>query len=320
MSQDITVTAGIDTGKHHLDIALHPGGEVLQVPNDPAGWRALVGWLARHPLERIGIEASGGYERGVVERLREAGLTVVVIQPRQVRAFATYRLRRAKNDRLDAALIAACVAGLAIHDTAHDTRLAALNEHLRLVEQLEVDLVRAKTRLETYREPRMRRVQSREVARLERRLTAERASLLAAVGQHADLARRLALLQSIDGIGPRTALTLLLLMPELGTMSREAVAAMAGLAPYDHDSGTHRGMRRIAGGRDRVRRALYAAALPASFRWNERLCDFYRRLTGAGKPHKQALVACARKLLIFANAVLQRGTPWEIQRHIVNGC
>jgi transposase len=311
MSNPTTVTAGIDTGKHRLDIALHPGGEALQVSNDAAGWRELVAWLARHPVGRVGIEASGGYERGVVERLREAGVRVVVMQPRQVRAYATFRLRRAKNDRLDAALIAACAASLPARETAHDQRLAALNEHLRHVEQLEADLVRAKTRLETFHEPRLRRTQNREISRLDRLLKAEKASLLAAVGEHADLARRFALLQSIDGIGPRTALALLLLMPELGAMSREEAAAMAGLAPYDRDSGTYRGVRRIAGGRARVRRALYLAALPASFRWNAALRDLYGRLTDAGKPHKKALVACARKLLIFANTVLHRGSPWE---------
>jgi len=99
-------------------------------------------------------------------------------------------------------------------------------------------------------------------------------------------------------------------MPELGTLTREEAAALAGLAPFPDDSGNRHGLRRIAGGRSRVRRSLYAAALPAAFRWNLALVALYRRLIAKGKPHKLALVACARKLLIFANVVLQRGTPW----------
>lgn len=134
------------------------------------------------------------------------------------------------------------------------------------------------------------------------------------------LATRLALLESVEGIGRRTALTLLIDMPELGQLSREQAACLAGLAPFDHDSGTHKGMRRIGGGRASVRRALYAAALPASFRWNAALCQLYRRLIEAGKPHKKALTACARKLLTYANAVLQRGTPWSAPEPVLNGC
>jgi transposase len=102
-------------------------------------------------------------------------------------------------------------------------------------------------------------------------------------------------------------------MPEIGTISREQAAALAGLAPFDDDSGKHKGERHIAGGRDRLRRSLYAAALPASFRWNAALIALYRRLIARGKPHKLALVACARKLIIFANTVVQRGTPWLTQ-------
>ena len=311
MINPITTAAGIDTGKQFLDIALHPGGETLRVANDAVGHRQLAAWLASQAVERIGIEASGGYERSVVECLGRAGLVVQVLQPRQVRAFATYRLRRAKNDRLDAALIAACVAGLEPVQAPPDPRLTPLGEQLRLIEQIEADLVRARTRLETYREARPRRFLAREIGRLERRLAAEMASLLQQIAEHQDLTRRLALIESVDGIGRRTALALLLLMPELGSLTREQAAALAGLAPFDRESSSYKGIRRIAGGRSRVRRALFAAALPASFRWNKALCALYQRLIAAGKPHKKALVACARKLLIFANTVLQRGSNWQ---------
>jgi transposase len=115
---------------------------------------------------------------------------------------------------------------------------------------------------------------------------------------------------SIPGIGERTALALIIRMPELGCISREEAAALAGLAPFDDDSGKHRGQRHIAGGRGRLRRSLFAAALPAAFRWNKALIVLYARLVADGKAHKPALIACARKLLIYANTVVQRGTPW----------
>ena len=115
---------------------------------------------------------------------------------------------------------------------------------------------------------------------------------------------------SVPGIGQRTALALIIRMPELGRVSREEAAALAGLAPYNADSGTHKGQRHIAGGRGRLRRSLFAAALPASFRWNKALIALYARLTARGKAHNAALVACARKLLIYANTVVERGTPW----------
>ena len=150
-----------------------------------------------------------------------------------------------------------------------------------------------------------------DMERLKTRRNKMIARLLFALRTHEDLARRLELVGSIDGIGPRTALAFIIRMPELGRMSREQAAALAGLAPFVHDSGDRKGERHIAGGRDRLRKSVYAAALPAAFRWNAQLKALYKRLTRAGKPHKLALVACARKLVIFANTVLARGTEWS---------
>lgn len=249
--------------------------------------------------------------------MREAGFEVAVLQPRQVRAFALFRLKLAKNDRLDAALIARCAAELDTVRAAPDPRLAPLAEHLRLIEQLEADLARARTRGEAYRTPRLQRALAREADRLARRVKAELLLLGKSVAASAELAQRLALIESVQGVGRRTALSLLILMPELGRLTRAEIASLAGLAPFDRDSGQYRGQRRIAGGRHRVRRALYAAALPASFRWNPALVATYQRLRANGKNHKQTLTACARKLLTFVNAVLSRGTSWT---PVDNGC
>lgn len=303
-------SAGIDTGKNALDVALARGGPTLQVDNDSTGHHQLAVWLCRQGVERVGIEASGGYERAVVAALRQRGITVIVFQPIQVRADATYRQQRAKNDKIDAALIAACTAAAQTVKEPPDPRLEAIAEPLTLIEQIEEDIARCKTRREAFRDPRHRDLLAGEIKRLKAWRTAEIKRLVAQIRRHDDLARRLELIESVPGIGQRTALALLIRMPELGTLSREQAAALTGVAPFDDDSGKHHGRRRIAGGRARLRKSLYAAALPAAFRWNPALVALYQRLIGAGKPHKLALIACVRKLVIFANAVVARGTPW----------
>jgi transposase len=310
MTQTITITAGIDTSKAKLDIAVHDRTERWQVANALPGWRMLAANLAKAGVTRVGIEATGGYERGVVEHLRAASFIVLVLQPIQVKAFGRVHLRRAKNDALDAVLIAACAATLDQPRIVPDPRLAELAQYLTFLEQTEEDIARFKTRLEHIDEPRLRRIVNSDITRLKTRRTAQIRDIAKRLRAHGDLARRLDLVLSIPGIGERTALALIIRMPELGQISREEAAALAGLAPFDDDSGTHKGQRHIAGGRGRLRRSLFAAALPAAFRWNTALIALYTHLTARGKAHNSALIACARKLLIYANTVVQRGTPW----------
>jgi transposase len=310
MTQTNITTAGIDTSKLKLDIAIHGRTERWQVANALPGWRVLAASLAKAGVTRVGIEATGGYERGVVEHLRVADFTVLVLQPIQVKAFGRVHLRRAKNDALDAELIAACTAAIDQPRVAPDPRLTELAGNLTFLEQLEEDIARFKTRLEHIDEPGLRRLVSSDIKRLTVRKAAQIRHIAKHLRAHGDLANRLDLVLSIPGIGERTALALIIRMPELGRISREEAAALAGLAPFDDDSGKHRGQRHIAGGRGRLRRSLFAAALPAAFRWNKALIALYARLVADGKAHKSALIACARKLLIYANTVVQRGTPW----------
>ena len=310
MSKHSMAVAGIDTGKHQLDVALHGHKECLQVGNDKTGHKQLSCWLRQHGVQRVGIEASGGYERDVIAWLRKDGFTVIRFQPRQVRAYAEFRLQRAKNDKIDAALIAACAADAPIVHQAPDPRLEAFAEHLTLIEQIEEDMVRFKTRLEAVRDKQRRRLIEREIARLKAWRVLEMKRLADSLRQHQDLARRLVLAMSVQGVGERTAIACIIRQPELGRINREQAAALAGLAPYDDDSSDRHGARKIAGGRARLRKSLYAAALPAAFHWNPQLVALYKRLIAAGKPHKVALVACARKLIIFINTVLARGTEW----------
>ena len=306
-----TKTAGIDVSKARLDVEIAGSAVRTNGANDAKGHAELITWFKNHGVTRIGMEASGGYERAPAEAFCAAGFEVALLQPRQVRAYATYRLKRAKNDRIDAGLIARCTAELESVRMPRDARLAAMDEHLRLIEQLEDDHARMKTRKEAYRTRRLKGCIDREIARLARRIEAERTLLVKEIFKHEDLVRRMQLIESVEGVGRRTACTLLILMPELGRLTREEAASLAGLAPFDDDTGRRRGERHIAGGRFRVRRALYNAALAASFRWNPGLIALYRRLTTNGRKHKQALIACARKLLTYANAVLARDTPWN---------
>jgi transposase len=310
MTQTSITTAGIDTSKLKLDIAVHGRTERWQIANIFSGWRVLAANLARAGVTRVGIEATGGYESGVVEHLRAAGFTVLVLQPMQVKAFGRVHLRRAKNDALDAELIAACTAAIDDPRVAPDPRLAEMAQNLTFLEQIEEDIARFKTRLEHIDEPTLRRLVNSDIVRLKARRAAQIRSLAKRLRAHSDLARRFDLVLSIPGIGERTALALIIRMPELGRISREEAAALAGLAPFDDDSGKYKGQRHIAGGRGRLRRSLFAAALPAAFRWNKALIDLYARLIAKGKVHNAALIACARKLLIYANTVVQRGTPW----------
>src|SRR6187399_2481077 len=293
MAKRITICAGIDTGKRKLDVAIDGSSLQLQVENTAEGHEVLLVWLRRHKVKRF---------------------VVVVFQPAQVRAYAKFHLQLAKNDKIDAALIAACTAAVKKIHAAPDPRLQPFAEHLTLIDQIGEDIQLHKNRLETCRDPRIQKLWEEEISRLAKRQKGELRALVAAIREHRDLAQRLDLIYSVSGAGMSTAVAILVRMPEIGTLNREQVAALAGLAPYDDDSGERSGARHIDGGRKRLRRALYTAALPASFFWNPHLIALYKRLKAAGKGHKSALIACARKLLIFVNTVVARGTPWQEQQ------
>ena len=315
----ITNIAGVDVSKHELVVAIGGAAVLRRYTNDAAGRRRLCHDLAKiagSGTLRAGLEASGGYERKAVAALRKAGFEVIVFQPIQVRAYAQYLGQRAKTDPIDAHLIALATAAYEGEIRHSDERLASIAEHLTLIEQIEEDIVRLKTRLDGFTLATLKTKLAAEIKRLTTRRNAEIRSLRGNLRQYPDLAARLDLVISIDGIGERTALTLIIRMPELGRLTREEAASLAGLAPFDDQSGKTDRIRHIKGGRAKVRRSLYAAAFPASFKWNRALVDLYRRLITKGATHKKALIACARKLLIFANAVLARGTPWVKQNAV----
>ncbi|MBV8473101.1 MAG: IS110 family transposase [Hyphomicrobiales bacterium] len=311
------VCAGIDVGKASLAYALAGGGGSLRCANTPEGRARMIAFLASREVRRVGMESTGAYHFEAAEELRAAGFEVVVLQPMQVNAYAKFKLKRAKSDPIDAQLIAQCTAAVDAPRAAPDPRLAGLAEHLTMIEQIEDEIARAKVRRERYRDPRLKGLIEDDIKQKTALRRRELRLLVEAVRAHKDLARKLDLLQSIQGVGERTALALVVRMPELGALSREEAASLLGVAPFDHDSGRYKGQRRIGGGRARPRTSLFAAAQAAARRWNPALVALYDRLVAAGKSHTVAIVACVRKLIIYANTVLAQDRPWKItQGHI----
>lgn len=303
--------AGIDVNKAWLDIALTSEVKSWREKNTAEGHANLVRLLKNKGIERVGLEATGHYEAPVAEALRAAGLVVIVFQPRQVKAYGVFKLKRAKNDRIDAQLIAQCTRAVDNVWDAPDPRLAPFAEHLTRIEQIEEDLARAKIRRERFRDEHCLAQLNDDIVRLKALKNAELKRLGDEVRAQADFAHKMKLLLSIPGIGERTALALLIRMPELGRLSREEAAALLGVAPFVHQSGRFKGESHTGGGRARVRTSLFAAAQAAARQWNPALIDLYDRLVKKGKPHAVAMVACVRKLVVYANTVLARNKPWE---------
>jgi transposase len=314
VSTEAVVCAGVDIGKSTLVYAIAGGHGAVESANSGEGRARLVAFLKRHNVRRVGMEASGGYEIEVAAAVRAAALEVAVFQPMQVKAYARFKLQRAKSDPIDAVLIAQCTAACDRARDAPDPRLAPFAEHLTMIEQIEEDIARAKVRRERYRDPRLNRMIEDEIRQKTALKRAELRLLLKAVRMHKDFARKLSLLLSIQGVGERTALALVVRMPELGNLSREEAASLLGVAPFVHESGRYKGLRRTGGGRARARTSLFAAALAAARQWNPALIALYDRLVKAGKPHTLAIVACVRKMIIYANTVLAQDRPWQIRQ------
>lgn len=301
--------AGVDVGKAWLDVAVHGLEDRGRWPNTRAGIGELIVWLKAREVGRVGMEATGGYERTLRSALDEAGLEVVVHQPIEVKLFARLTRRKAKNDELDARLIAAATVRIDTVRAASDPRLVELAERLTAYEQISDQLAQMKTFMEHVSLKDLAadlRTQIASLARLKARLLA---GVLQRLKAHDDLLARFRLLTSLPGVGPVVAASLVVRMPELGCMTRGQAASLIGVAPFDRDSGQYRGQRFIAGGRSRPRRMLYLAALAAK-RCDPALKAFAQRLLANGKPPKLAIVAVMRKLIEAANLVLQRGQPW----------
>lgn len=304
-----TKCAGIDVGKRRLDVAVHGADERFELANEAGAFGGLVAWLKTRGVSRVGMEATGGYERAVRQSLEAAGFEVVIHQPLEVKLFARLKRMKAKNDRIDAVLIAAATAQVDTVKAAADPRLQAMAEWMTAYEQVADQLAELRTFMEHVSLKAVERLITQQIRSLERLKATLAAKLQGQIEGHEDLQARYRLLLSLPGVGPIVAMSLVVRMPELGQMKRGQPAALLGVAPFDRDSGQFKGHRFIGGGRARPRRMLYLAALTAR-RHDPGLKTFADRLLGYGKPPKVIIVAVMRRLIEAANLVLARGAPW----------
>ncbi len=301
---------GIDVAKARLDVAVRPSGDRWHVGNDADGVAALVTRLHDLQPTLVVLEATGGYERPLTAALAGAGLPVAVVNPRQVRDFAKATGKLAKTDALDAQALAHFAA--AVQPPARpvaEAQAAALGAVLARRRQLVEMLTAERNRLGTAATAVGVRIAA-HIAWLEEELDDVNRELGRIVAEDPAWRERDALLRGVPGVGPVLATTLLAELPELGALTRHEVAALAGVAPLNRDSGTRRGKRAVWGGRAHLRAALYMGTLAAA-RFNPVIKAFYDRLCAAGKPKKVALVACMRKLLTILNAMLARRARWQ---------
>lgn len=301
---------GIDVSKAYLDVAVLPQKRRCRVPNEDAGFDELALWLGESAGTLIVMEATGGYQIAATAALATAGFDVVVANPRQVRDHARSRGRLAKTDKLDAEAIA---------DFAERNRPAVRalpDEQTRLLQALMArrrQLTEMKT-MELNRSQQASKALAKQIDKHVRWLQRELDQLdddLDDQIRHSDLWREKdQLLRSVPGVGDVTSRTLLAELPELGLVNNKQIAALAGLAPLNRDSGKFQGQRIIWGGRANVRSALYMAVV-SGIRFNPIIRAYYRRLKTLGKKPKVAIVACMRKLLVIINTMVREGKTWQ---------
>lgn len=301
---------GIDISKTHLDVFDGAVGRPERIANEPeAIAERVAGW--REGEIFVAFEATGRYDAALAEGLGAAEIAYARLNPAKVRAFARATGRLAKTDAIDARLLAAMAQTL--RPGRHERRSLARERLAALVlrrDQLVDDRARERNRREALRDPVTTADVDAHIGFLDKSVAAIEAAIAKLLGEETRLAEAAALLRSVPGVGPVTVSVLLAAMPELGRASPKAVAALAGLAPINRDSGAFRGKRAIGGGRRRVRRALYMAAV-AAIKTKQRFAKTYKTMIENGKPPKVALVAVARKLLTVANAVLRDSTPYK---------
>lgn len=301
---------GIDVANAQLAVACRPTDAQWTVPHTAGGIGRLVRRLSRLRPTLIVLEATGGVELHVASELAAAALPVAVVNPRQVRHFAHATGRLAKTDALDAAVLAQFAEAVRpmarpLPDAATQLLGALVTRRRQLVAMLTAEQNRRSRALRAlHGEIRL------HIQWLEKRLAALDADIQQQIRGSAIWRDQDDLLQSMPGIGPVVSRTLLAELPELGTLDRRAVAALVGVAPLNHESGTWRGRRRIGGGRGHIRAVLYMAAITA-VRCNPVIRSFYDRLRGAGKTAKVALTACMRKIVTILNAIMKHKVPWH---------
>jgi transposase len=313
----MAVHVGIDVSKHHLDAHDHESGLAFRVSNDDAGIEELLRRLSEVEPARIVMEATGGYESASFAAMSVRGLPVAVVNPRVTRHFAKATNRLAKTDQVDAACLAEFAATLQPKITPLPDEDATeldflITRRRQLVDQLVAEKNRRSgpqlQRLDG--DSRVKQSVDRHITWLEKEIAKFDDQIQQRIQSSPAWKQKDELLQSVPGVGPTTSANLLGHLPELGELDRKQIAALAGLAPYNADSGQRSMPRHIRGGRAAARTALYMATV-AAVTHNPTLRTFHRRLLGAGKAGQVALTACMRKLLTILNAILRDNRPWN---------
>jgi len=301
---------GIDVSKRRLEVCVNAEGECRDIGNDPDGMRTLVEWMQVLQPVLIVIEATGGYERKSAKALREAGYAVAVVNPTRVRRLAEALGVLAKTDKIDARMITQFAMMIKPASNGQQTpleeRLAGAVERRR---QILVMLTAEKNRLSTCPEWIREEIQE-HIDWLEQRVDNLDEEIQVLIRLSPEWQARAEIIDSMPGVGPITAATMVAELPELGQINRQEIAALVGVAPFNKDSGPKKGKRRIKGGRGSVRRTLYMAALSAS-QHNPVIRAFYQSLLARGKEKKVALTACMRKMLVIINAMVRKGEVWQ---------
>jgi transposase len=301
---------GIDVSKRWLEVQVHGKGESWKVGNDAEGQITLVEQMKAVQADLIVFEATGGYERKAVKALSEGGFAVAVVNPTRVRRFAEGVGVLAKTDKIDAQVIAhfASVVRPPVNSrqTSLEERLAAFVERRR---QLVVELTAEKNRRSTCPDC-VRDDLEDHIAWLEEHIDRLETEIQSCIDHNPEWQERAAIIDSVKGVGPVTASTMVADLPELGRLNRQKIAALVGVAPFNKDSGSKKRKRRIFGGRTGVRRTLFMATLSAT-KHNPVIRAFYQSLLARGKEKKVALVACMRKLLVIINAMVRKGEFWR---------
>lgn len=310
----IVRSMGVDVSKDELVAVVWPERERRAAANTPEGWQALSAWARSLAVRRIGLEASGGYERGAAEAWAEAGHWVSLLNPERVRDFRRAQGGRAKNDGLDATAIAHFVAATENHRFVPDAARRRLGEFVTARAALLEARLRLANVLEHMSVPEVGAQLDAQIAALKRSIKTLERDIAVRLRAEPRFALLVRLLGSVPSVGPILTAALIAWLPELGQLSRRAIASLVGLAPYDDDSGPRRGQRHIAGGRENLRCVLYMAALAGVGKHNPVLKRFFARLKQKGKAGKVALIAAARKLLVILNAIARDGTPWRHQQ------
>jgi transposase len=311
MNKDTEIIVGIDISKKRLDIQIQEDGLYFTCENDVIGIGKLVEKMCRIHPTLIVLEATGGYEKGVVSALVEAKLPVAMVTPAWVRYFARSSGTLAKTDKIDARMLVRY--GRANHPPVVILR-SELQERLSVLmarrSQVSLALISEKNHVSTITYPDVKELILASIQNLEQQILQLEEMIAEIIDQSPELKKNEKIICSVPGAGKITAAILLADLPELGTLDHKKISALVGVAPFNRDSGYYRGKRRIKGGRQSIRKVLFMAALTA-MKWNPVIKEFYERLLARGKVKMVAVIACMHKLLIIMNAMVRAQTLWR---------